>query len=95
MNMILDFFSETLIMDWLFGTEILDLFDQYFLAQTETNRVLLIMGVGVLATLGALRVIRAVLKLTVFWLKLALMIGLVYYLFVVILGIDIWALFAS
>ena len=95
MNMILDFFSETLIMDWLFGTEILDLFDQYFFAQTETNRVLLIMGVGVLATLGALRVIRAVLKLTVFWLKLALMIGLVYYLFVVILGIDIWALFAS
>ena len=95
MNVILDFFSETLIMDWLFGTEILDLFDQYFLAQSETNRVLLIMGVGVLATLGALRVIKAVLKLTVFWLKLALMIGLVYYLFVVILGIDIWALFAS
>lgn len=95
MNAIIDFFSETLIMDWLFGREILDAFDTYFLAQSAANRVLIIIGVMILSVMGAIQVVKAVLKMTFFWLKLVIFIGLVYYLFVVVLGIDIWSLFTS
>ena len=92
MNAIINFFSDTLVMEWLFGNEILDLFNEYFLSQSDTNKVLLIMGVGVLSVLGSIRVIKEILKLTLFWVKVLLFVGLAYYLFVVILGIDIWAL---
>lgn len=93
MNAIIDFFSDTLIMDWLYGREILQAFDTYFLAQSEANRVLILIGVTFLSVLGAVQVVRVVLKLTFFWLKAALLISLLYYLFVVLLGIDIWSLF--
>ena len=92
MNAIINFFSDTLVMEWLFGNEILDLFNEYFLSQSDSNKVLLIMGVGVLSVLGSIRVIKEILKLTLFWVKVLLLFGLAYYLFVVILGIDIWAL---
>lgn len=93
MNAIIDFFSDTLIIDWLYGREILQAFDTYFLAQSEANRVLILIGVVILSVLGAIQVVKVVLKLTFFWLKAALLIGLLYYLFVVLLGIDIWSIF--
>lgn len=93
MNAIVDFFSETLILNWLYGEELLQAFDTYFLAQSEANRVLLLMGVAVLSALGAIQVVKAALKLTFFWVKVAIFVGLIYYLFVVLLGIDIWSLF--
>lgn len=93
MESVINFFSETLVMEWLWGNEILDLFNDYFLSQSDSNKVLLIIGVGILSVLGSIRVVKEVLKLTLFWMKVVLFIGLAYYLFVVILGIDIWGLF--
>jgi hypothetical protein len=93
METLLRFFSETLIMEWLWGNEILDLFNQYFINQSDSNQVLLIMGVGILAILGSIQVVKIVLKMTLTWLKIVIFIALTYYLFVVILGVDIWALF--
>lgn len=90
MNALINFFSDTLIMDWLLGQEILDLFNQYFIAQSEVNQVLIIIGIGILAVLGAIRVVKEVLKMTLLWVKIVLFIALTYYLFVVILGVDIW-----
>jgi|GEM_PF-1468583 len=90
MNALINFFSDTLIMDWLLGREILDLFNQYFIAQSEVNQVLIIIGIGILAILGAIRVVKEVLKMTLLWVKIVLFIALTYYLFVVILGVDIW-----
>ena len=91
MDAILRFFSETLILQWLRGQQILDLFNQYFISQSEANQVLIIMGVGVLAVLGSFQLIKIVLKMTLLWVKVLLFAALTYYLFVVILGIDIWA----
>lgn len=92
MNALLNFFSDTLVMNWLQGDVILELFNEYFISQSEANQVLIIMGLGILSVLGAIRVVKAVLKLTFLWLKVVLFIALVYYLFVIVLGIDIWAL---
>lgn len=92
MNALLNFFSDTLIMNWLYGEEILDLFNQYFMSQSDANQVLIIIGLGFLSVLGAIRVVKSILKLTLLWVKIILFIGLTYYLFVVVLGIDIWAL---
>lgn len=92
MNVILDFFSDTLLMNWLYGEEILALFNEYFLGQSEVNRVLIIMGVGILSVIGVTQVVKQVLKFTILWVKIAAFIALTYYLFVVILGIDLWAL---
>jgi len=93
METFLQFFSETLIMEWLWGNEILDLFNQYFINQSDSNQVLLIMGVGILAILGSIQVVKTVLKMTLTWVKIVIFIALIYYLFVVILGVNIWALF--
>lgn len=92
MNAIINFFSDTLIMDWLFGTEILDLFNSYFISQSDANQVLIIIGVAILSVLGAIRVVKEVLKLTLLWVKIIAFIALTYYLFVVVLGIDVWGL---
>lgn len=91
MDAILRFFSETLILQWLRGQQILDLFNQYFISQSEANQVLIIIGVGILAVLGSFQLIKIVLKMTLLWVKVLLFAALTYYLFVVILGIDIWA----
>ncbi len=93
MDFILRFFSETLVMDWLFGNEILDLFNQYFISQSDANKVLIIIGLGFLATLGAIQLVKSILKMTLLWVKIVLIGLLIYYLFVVVLGIDIWAVF--
>lgn len=93
MDAILRFFSETLLMEWLGGQEVLDLFNQYFMNQPDSNQVLIIMGAGILSVLGSIQVVKMVLKLTLLWVKILLFVGLTYYLFVVVLGIDIWALF--
>lgn len=91
MEMIINFFRETVLMQWLMGERILDLFNQYFLFQSDTNKVLIIIGVALLSVLGSLKLIKSILKMTLLWVKVALLVALIYYLFVVILGIDIWA----
>ncbi len=89
--MIADFFNRVVI-DWLYGQEILDLFDQYFLALNDTQQVLLLIGVAILSVLGALAVVKAILKITLFWIKLVLFIALAYYVVVIVFGIDVLAL---
>lgn len=92
MNALIDFISETLILNWFQGNLLLDVFDTYFSAQSDANRVLILIGVLVLAIIGSIQVIKMVVKLSLFWLKIVILIGLVYYLFVILLGIDIWNL---
>jgi len=91
MEIIINFFRDTVLMQWLMGERILELFNQYFLFQSDTNKVLIIIGFGLLSFLGALKLIKSILKMTLLWVKVVLLIMLIYYLFVVILGIDIWA----
>lgn len=85
-------FLDTIILEWLNGQLVLDLFDQYFLSQSPVNQVLLIVGVSALTVIGVLKVITWILKVTLLWIKIALFIALAYYLIVVLLGIDIWSL---
>lgn len=85
-------FFDTFIIDILPGTEILDLFDQYFLSQSEVNQVLLITGASVLIVIGLFGVVKWLLKVTMFWLKFILFLGLTYYVIVVLLGIDVFGI---
>lgn len=94
MQLILEFFRETVIMGWLQGELILELFDQYLLAQSPSNQVLIIIGLSILVVLGAIKVVKATLKLAVTWVKVLALFGLAYYLFVIVLGIDIWSIFS-
>lgn len=92
MENIINFFRETVIMQWLFGEQTLELFEQYLLSQPDAYIVLVIYGVLILAALGSIKVVKEILKMTLLWVKIVLFIGLTYYLFVVLLGIDIWGL---
>ena len=92
MQFILNFLRETVIMRWFFGELILEYFDDYFISQSPSNQVLILIGVFILALIGATKVVKSILKLTLLWVKIALLIGLLYYLFVVVFGIDIWSL---
>lgn len=95
MENIINFFRETVIMQWLFGEQTLELFEQYLLSQPDAYIVLVIYGVLILAALGSIKVIKEILKMTLLWVKIVLFIGLTYYLFVVLLGIDIWGLISN
>lgn len=85
-------FFDTVVMDILPGGEILDLFDQYFLSQSDVNQVLLIIGAAILIVIGLFGVIKWLLKVTIFWLKFVLFLGLTYYVVVVLLGVDIFGI---
>lgn len=86
---------DTIILEWLNGQLVLDLFDQYFLSQSEVNQVLLIIGVGALTAIGILKVVTWILKVTFLWIKIALFLGLAYYVIVVLLGFDVWSLLSA
>lgn len=94
MSFIVNFLRDTVLMQWLMGERILDLFDQYFLFQSDANKVLIIIGVGLLSILGSLKLVKTILRMTLLWVKVVLLFGLIYYLFVVIFGINIWAFLA-
>lgn len=83
-------FFDSIVMDILPGAEILDLFDEYFLSQSDVNQVLLILGASVLIVIGLFGVVKWILKVTMFWLKFVLFLGLTYYVIVVLLGIDVF-----
>lgn len=93
MEWIISLIRDRIIMDWLQGELILELFETYLLAQPDANIVLIVVGVSILSFLGATVIVKAALKLTVVWAKVAIFVALVYYVFVVILNIDIWSLF--
>jgi hypothetical protein len=86
---------DTIVLEWLNGQLVLDLFDQFFLSQSDVNQVLLIIGVGALTAIGILKVITWILKVTFLWIKIALFLGLAYYVIVVLLGIDVWSLLSA
>ncbi len=79
-----------LIIEWLPGNVVLELLDQYIIVQSAPRQVLMVIGVVALAAIGALSVIRSILKLASNALKIGLVLGLAYYVFVVVLGIDNW-----
>lgn len=82
---------DKLVMSLLFGDEILALFNQYFETQTDPHKVLIIIGVGLLSVLGIIQLVKWVFKVTKGFIKVALIVGIAYYVFVVVLGFDIWS----
>lgn len=79
-----------LVIEWLPGNVVLEFVDQYYTVQSEPRQVLMVLGIMALAAVGVLSVIRSILKLASNLLKISLIAGLVYYLTVVVLGIDNW-----
>ena len=88
-NSIVDFLVDSILQ----GEAVLDLFNQYFLSQTDTNKVLMLYGVFGLTILGSVELVKTILQKTAGIIKFALVAAFVYYLIVVVLGFDIVGLF--
>jgi hypothetical protein len=84
-NIIVDFLVESILQ----GEAVLDLFNQYFLSQTDANKVLMLYGVTGLAFLGSIELVKSIVKKTAGLIKFALIAGFVYYVVVVVMGIDV------
>lgn len=93
METLIEFLTQTLVLEWLQGQRVLGLFDDYILSQPDHYVVLMLYGMSVLALLGVVLVVKWILKVSAVWLKAILIIGLIYYLFVIVLGVDVLGLF--
>jgi hypothetical protein len=78
------------IIEWLPGDFILELVDQYFTFQSDPEKVLMVVGITALAAIGLLSIVKSILKMASNVIKVSLFLGLAYYVFVIVLGIDIW-----
>ena len=83
---------ENLVMNVLFGEEILQYVDQYFTQQTEVNQVFMVIGMGLLAVLGMISIVKGILKKTAGLVKIILLLAITYYVVVVVFNIDIWGM---
>ena len=83
---------ESLVMNVLFGEEILQYVDQYFTQQTEVNQVLMVIGMGFLSVLGMISIIKGILKKTAGLIKIILLLAITYYVVVVVFNVDIWGM---
>jgi len=83
---------EDLLMNLLYGDQILQFVDTYFVNQSDLNQLLIIFGVGILALIGIIVLIKQILKKTAGVLKIVLIIAVAYYVIVVLLGVDIWGM---
>ena len=83
---------ESLVMNVLFGEEILQYVDQYFTQQTEVNQVLMVIGMGFLSVLGMISIIKGILKKTAGLIKVILLLAITYYVVVVVFNVDIWGM---
>ncbi len=86
---------ENLVMNVLPGAEILEYVDQYFIQQNEVFQVLMVIGVAILAVLGIIQVIKSILKMTGNILKFVLLLGIAYYVIVIVMGVNIWGVFGG
>jgi hypothetical protein len=84
---------ETLVLEWFGGNSLLALFDEYFLNQSSLNQVLLLTGAISLMTLGVVSLIKYILKKTKGILSIVLIGGVAYYIFVVVLDVDVFSIF--
>jgi hypothetical protein len=80
---------DVLVNSILQGERILELFNQYFLSQTDANKVLMLYGVAGLTVLGSIVLIKTIVKKTAGLIKFALIAGFAYYIVVVVMGIDL------
>jgi hypothetical protein len=74
------------------GESVLQLFDNYFLTQNDSNKVLLLYGVTGLTILGSVELVKSILQKTAGIIKFLLVAAFVYYLVVIVLGFDILGL---
>jgi hypothetical protein len=72
--------------------EKLHVFDNYFLTQNDSNKVLLLYGVTGLTILGSVELVKSILQKTAGIIKFLLVAAFVYYLVVIVLGFDILGL---
>ena len=84
-NIIVDFLVNSILQ----GEAVLDLFNQYFLSQTDANIVLMLYGIIGLSVLGSIELIKTIVKKTAGFIKFALVAAFAYYILVVVMGIDI------
>jgi hypothetical protein len=84
---------ETLVLEWFGGNSLLALFDEYFLNQSSLNQVLLLTGAFSLMTLGVVSLIKYILKKTKGIVSIVLIGGVAYYIFVVVLDVDVFSIF--
>jgi len=75
-----------------FGDTILEFIDTYFTSQSDLNRILIVFGLGFLSILGLGALVKGVLKKTAGLVKVILILAIVYYVVIVLMGVDILGL---
>lgn len=77
------------------GERLLSIVDEYYIYQEEYKQILMIIGVGSLATFGLISIVKSILKLASNIVKILLILGITYYLLDVVLGISVWGFIFS
>jgi hypothetical protein len=77
------------VLEFLGGNGVLDLLNEYFLFQSDVNKVLITIALLALSTLGVISLIKMILGIAKGILKIGLIIALIYYFATVFLPLDV------
>ena len=78
-----------IVIDLLGGQAIINLLEQYFLFQSDANKVLITVGILALSIIGIVSLVRSILKLASNIVKIILIALLAYYIITVFLPLDV------
>lgn len=78
-----------IVLEFFGGQVIIDFLEQYFLFQSDANKVLITIGILGLSVIGIVAIIRSILKLASGIVKIILLGLIVYYVLTVLIPLDV------
>ena len=88
MNIINEIY-QYIVLELFGGQVVIEFLEQYFLFQSDANKVLITIGVIALSVIGIISIVRSILKLASGILKVILIGLIVYYVLTVFLPLDV------
>lgn len=88
MNIINEIY-QFIVLDLFGGQVIIDFLEQYFLFQSDANKVLITIGILGLSIIGIVSIIRSILKIASGIVKIILLGLIVYYVITVLIPLDV------
>lgn len=88
MNIINEIY-QFIVLDLFGGQVIIDFLEQYFLFQSDANKVLITIGILGLSIIGIVSIIRSILKLASGVVKIILLGLIFYYVLTVLIPLDV------
>jgi hypothetical protein len=88
MNIINEIY-QYIVLELFAGQVVIEFLEQYFLFQSDANKVLITIGIIALSVIGIISIVRSILKLASGILKVILIGLIVYYVLTVFLPLDV------